>query len=336
MLTVAKNSVGIDYHQESVQVCILNETGDVVLNDSYPSDASKVRRVIMEHGGAGAVALEACSGSATFLKELVQGQPWIGKLGHPGYVSRMRQNPDKSDHSDGLLLADLLRVGYLPEVWIAPDAIRDLRVLVRYRSRLVKEVSGTKLRIRALLREWRIEPPPKCNLWTLKGCAWIASAAHKLLPLSAWVLLEQLEQLSAQKRRVKAVEHRIEDALATDPVAQRLRSLKGVGLVLSATLRAEIGDFTRFKSGKQLARFCGVTPRNASSGKRVADAGIIKAGNPALKAAITECAHLLCRYDPELREFKDRLVSAGKPKCVAIAAVANRWTRRLYYRMTAP
>ena len=100
-------------------------------------------------------------------------------------------------------------------------------------------------------------------------------------------------------------------------------------------LRAEVGRFDRFRSGKQLARFCGLSPRNASSGQRQADAGLIKAGNRQLRAVVIEAAHRLMRYAGRWRELGQKLRSAGKPGSVAAAAVANRWMRWLYHQMQA-
>ena len=99
------------------------------------------------------------------------------------------------------------------------------------------------------------------------------------------------------------------------------------------TLRAEVGRFDRFRSGKQLARFCGLSPKNASSGQRQADAGLIKAGNPQLRATLIEAAHRLVRFDLRWAELGLRLREAGKPSCVVIAAVANRWVRWLFHQM---
>jgi hypothetical protein len=58
---------------------------------------------------------------------LAQRAGWSVSLAHPGFVARMKQNPDKTGHSDARLLADLLRVGYLPKVWLAPAELRELR-----------------------------------------------------------------------------------------------------------------------------------------------------------------------------------------------------------------
>ena len=99
------------------------------------------------------------------------------------------------------------------------------------------------------------------------------------------------------------------------------------------TLRAEVGRFDRFRSGKQLARFCGLSPKNASSGQRQADAGLIKAGSELLRATLIEAAHRLIRFDPRWGALGAKLRAAGKPGSVVAAAVANRWVRWLYHRM---
>jgi hypothetical protein len=69
----------------------------------------------------------------------------------------MRHNPNKTDKSNGFLLSDLNMVGYLPEVWLAPEEVQDLRAMVRYRKQLVEQRKEVKLRIRAILRQHRIK-----------------------------------------------------------------------------------------------------------------------------------------------------------------------------------
>ena len=106
-----------------------------------------------------------------------------------------------------------------------------------------------------------------------------------------------------------------------------------MGPVTALTLRAEIGRFDRFVSGKQLSRFCGASPRNASSGQRQADAGLIKAANRQLRAVVIEAAHRLARYDPRWSLMATQMREAGKPGSVVAAAVANRWLRWLFHQM---
>jgi transposase len=103
--------------------------------------------------------------------------------------------------------------------------------------------------------------------------------------------------------------------------------------VTAWVLRAEIGRFDRFRTGKQLSRFCGLSPRNASSGQRQADAGLIKAGNKYLRATIIEAAHRLMRYDERWKQLAGVPRLAGKPTCVVAAAVGNRWIRWLFHQI---
>jgi transposase len=135
------------------------------------------------------------------------------------------------------------------------------------------------------------------------------------------------------KRRVTQAERRLGEATADDALVAKLLTQKGIGLITAVTMRAEIGQFERFASGKQLSRFCGLSPRNASSGTRQADAGLIKAGNPQLRTVLIEAAHRLVRYQKRWVVFATDLRRRGKPMCVVIAAVANRWMRWLYHHM---
>jgi transposase len=226
-------------------------------------------------------------------------------------------------------LADLTRVNYLPAVWLAPRNIRELRRLMRHRCQLVRRRKDVKLRIRGLLRENRVERPT-AHAWTK---AWLGDEA----PLSdsdRWIVEDHVAELVSLSTRIQAVERRIRQAIQDDPIVDRLMELPGVGLVTAATLRSEVGRFDRFDTGKQLSRFCGVTPRNASSGARQADAGLIRAGNPELRTVLVELAHRLIRgLDPHWAKLAFDMLHRGKPKNVVIAAVANRWVRWLHHEL---
>jgi transposase len=324
--------VGLDYHQDFVQVCVLDAGGVVLSNRACANDASALRQRVAAFGDRVFAAIECCTGAASLADELSVLPGWSVDLAHPGYVARLKQSPDKTDLQDAHLLADLERVGYLPKVWLAPPELRDLRQLVRYRQQLVARRRNAKLRVGALLREARVAKPA-AKPWTKAWLAWV-----KRLSLGGharWVMDQHLAELEALAVQIEATEERIAQATAGDAVVQRLLKEKGVGPVTAATLRAEIGRFDRFRNGKQLARFCGLSPRNASSGQRQADAGLVKAGNPELRAALIELAHRLIRYEARWSQLGRKLKVGGKPGSVAAAAVANRWVRRLHHVMTA-
>lgn len=323
--------VGLDYHQDNVQVCVLDDQGRTMLNRSLVNDAELICQVVGRRGRVRSAGIESCCGAADLAEDLIRRGRWPIQLAHPGYVARIKQSPDKTDFSDARLLADLSRVGYLPKVWLAPEELRRLRRLVRHRQNLVAARRDVKLRIRALLRENRLRTD-EWNAWTKGWLKWVADL--DLAEDDRWLMEQYLAELAHLTEQIKAAEKRLVERAEGDPVVEHLLSLPGVGLVTALTLRAEVGHFDRFQTGKQLARFCGVTPRNASSGARQADAGLIRAGNPALRAVLVELAHrLINRGQAPWSNLAWRLQKRGKPTNVVVAAVANRWVRRLYHEM---
>lgn len=324
--------VGLDYHQDFVQVCVMNALGKILQNSKVENDWRQIAKVVPQ-GAVVHAALEACCGAANLADELAEKAEWSVGLSHPGFVMRMKQNPDKTDYGDAKLLADLLRVGYLPKVWLAPTELRELRMFVRYRQQKVNARRNVKLRIRAILREQRLKREDLSgNPWTKK---WLAAVAALGIIGSDthWILQQHLAELARLDQEIDEIEQRLEARVANDAVVNKLRTFKGVGLVTAATLRAEVGRFDRFHTGKQLARFCGLTPRNASSGNRQADAGLIQAGNPALRAVLIEATHRLMIHNERWAKLAQQLKNRGKHGCVVVAAIANRFVRWLHHQM---
>jgi len=322
--------VGLDYATAFVQVCILDPSGRMLANGRCENDWRAIAAHVRRFGTHVRAAIEACNGAANLADELVQRAGWSLDLAHPGYVQRMKQSPDKTDFSDARMLADLVRVGYLPRVWLAPEVVRELRRLVRRRQDLVERRRALKLQVGGWLRDQRVHEPEGTR-WTLRWRAWL-----KAVPLPAqtrWVVNDVCAELTQVEKRIAAVERRLAMVTKNDPMVNKLRGLRGLGLITACVIRAEIGDATRFHTGKQLAHYCGLTPRNASSGLRQADAGLIQAGNRYLRATLMETAHRLKRFDPRWLKFATELEARGKKRCVVVAAVANRWIRGLFHEL---
>lgn len=330
MAIVSRFYVGLDYHLDSIRVCVLDQDGYECVNRPVANDVTAVMDLVDRYGEPEVVALEACCGTSDFAEELHQRTSWTVKLADAGAVRAMKRGPDKTDRGDAFWLADLARVDHLPEVWLPDAKTRQLRRLVRYRQQLAKERREIKQHLRGLLNEERVQAP--MNAWTTAWREWLL-ANEELGEESRWVVRQQLARLDQLDVEVCAVEERLEQATAADSLTCQLRRHKGVGLVTAATMRAEIGAFERFTSGKQLARYCGVTPCNRSSGKTQADAGLVKRASRALRAVVIEMAHRLARWDERWRRLKQQLVERGKPRSVAAAAVANRWVRWLYHQI---
>jgi transposase len=221
-------------------------------------------------------------------------------------------------------------VGYLPKVWLPPQEVRDLREIVRYRQQLAEQRRAAKLRIRAILRSHRLTGAGQP--WTKAWIAWLRDEAP-LVGNTRWVMDQHLANLERLAAEIKRVEKRLEEVTKDDKIVQKLLEEPGIGLITAVTMRAEIGRFDRFRTGKQLCRFAGTCPRNASSGNRQADAGLVKACNPELRRVLMEVAQRLINREEEWAGFAQRMRERGKPRSLVAAAVANRWLRRLYHEM---
>lgn len=323
--------LGLDYHDETVRVCAMDLDGDVLVNRNVGNDPGAIRDLVLSHGWfVKGVAIEACCGAADFATRLGELTEWPVRLAHPGSVHRLKQGPDKTDAGDAWHLANLLRVGYLPEAWLADETTRQLRRLVRYRQGLADQRKEIKLRILSLLREERMHQEAETKPWTKPWREWVKTVS--LGEQSRWVLDQELRRLEAVDADVLAAEQRMKEATENDPVVQKLLAQSGVGLVTALVLRAVVGRFDRFRSGKQLAKYCGVSPCNASTGKRQADAGLVTSGHDILKPLLIQLAKRLPRHEPRWKELHQSL-RKRKAANVASAAIANRWIRRLYHEM---
>lgn len=326
--------VGLDYHDESVRVCVMDAEEQLLFNRNLGNDPGELRELVHSRGwSVRGVAIEACCGSADYASELAETTGWRVRLAHPQGVHQLKKGPDKTDAGDAWHLANLLRVGYLPEVWLADEATRQLRRLVRYRAGLAEQRKAVKLQVAALLREERIPNGSGAGPWTK---TWLSRV--RTVPLgehSRWVLAEQLRRLQALDEDLAAVERRMEEAVEHDATVRTLREQEGVGLVTAVVLRAVVGRFDRFRNGKQLARYCGLSPCNASSGKRQADAGLVDTAHDVLRPLLIQLAKRLPRHVPRWRELQGKL-ARGKPANVVSAALANRWLRWLHHLLVPP
>jgi hypothetical protein len=151
--------VGLDYSNAVVQVSVVDAAGTVLGNRGCANDSREISAFAEQFGAVAGAALEAGTGAANLAGELVLQAGWSVGLGHPGYIARLKQSPDKTDWQDARLLADRERVGYLPKVWQAPEAVRELRLPVRYRQDLADQKRKAEVQIRAVPRQARCPDP---------------------------------------------------------------------------------------------------------------------------------------------------------------------------------
>jgi transposase len=197
-------------------------------------------------------------------------------LAHPLGVKGFCYRRVKNDVRDAGDLADLLRMGRLPEAWIAPPQTRELRELVRYRAKLVAIRSGLKAQIHAVLAKAGVLVAAS-DLFGVTGRQRLAK-----VPLGAAYaqrigsLLELIDILDGHEARFAAM---IAKRLAAHRGYQAIQQIPGVGPVLAAVFVAEIGDVARFTDPPHLCSWAGLTPTHRESDTVVRRGHITKQGS---------------------------------------------------------
>ena len=163
----------------------------------------------------------------------------------------------KNDFRDAADLADLLRLGRLPEGWIAPPEVRELRELVRHRAKLVAIRSGWKCQVHAVVATCGIP----VRMSDLFGAAGTQLLDRLTLAVAFRARVNSLRRLlDAVEAEIDLFSGMVGARLAPDPGYRAIQAIDGVGPVLASVLVAEIGDVTRFPGPAQLASWVGLTP----------------------------------------------------------------------------
>jgi transposase len=232
----------------------------------------------------------------------------------------------KNDERDAVDLADMLRLGRLPEAWIAPPATRELRELVRYRAKLVGLRSGLKAQVHAVMAKEGVLPAV-ADMFCRAG-------NHQLdgmtLGDNYTIRVESLRDLiEVYDREVTMLEREIHRQLRHHRGYRAIHAINGVGPTIAAILVAEIGDVTRFRSAEALCSWAGLTPKHRESDTTVRRGRITKQGSKLVRWAVIEA---VSRYHggPKLAgDFRRIAERRGTNK--ARVAVARKVLTLVYY-----
>jgi transposase len=171
--------VGMDVHRKRSQIAVVDDAGDQQRNCNLPNDPAKLVPILGALAPGTPVAFEAAYGWG-WLVELLEELELEPHLVHPSRCKAIAAARLKNDKVDARTLAQLLRADLLPEAWIAPQATRDLRALLRHRASLVRLSTSLKNRVHAVLADRGIGEDR--GLWTGPGRAWLASLELPAIP----------------------------------------------------------------------------------------------------------------------------------------------------------
>ncbi|WP_432877186.1 IS110 family transposase [Kribbella sp. CA-245084] len=253
-------------------------------------------------------------------------------LAHSLGVKAFEYRRVKNDERDAADLADLLRMGRLPEGWIAPPAVRELRELVRHRAKLVGLRSHCKAEIRAVLAKCGVTVSMS-DLFGIDGTALLdrlRDSCQLAAPYAARIgsLRRIIDGLDFEIDHVAGI---LRGRLALHPGYAAVQQIPGIGPTLAAVLVAEIGDIDRFARPEQLACWAGLTPLDHESDAHVHRGRITKQGARLVRWAVAESVQIL-PDTTRVGQFRGR-VAARCGHNIGIVAAARRQLEYVFYAL---
>ena len=271
--------------------------------------------------------------SAGWVHDLVAAMEIEIEVANPCHEAwRWRNVRSKTDRKDALKLARLSALHQLPTVHMPSPETRQWRELIQYRNSLVKRSTAIKNSIRAMLTRRGLQMAAGKSGWTKTSL----SLLHEMSMVDddqPWrcSLAEDLLQLDQVLQSIRRVEDRLARLAQQDRRVKLLETVPGVGPRLAEAVVAVIDDPHRFRRGRQVASYVGLTPRQFQSGAMDRQGRISGQGHRLLRSLLVQVAWIGHRYNPWVRDVYERVRRGSDArKKIAIIAVARRLLIRLW------
>jgi transposase len=312
--------VGCDVHKRTAVFAILQADGSVEATHSMAvTRASLTQFAELRLTREDRLALEATTNTWAVADVL---RPHVGEIviSNPLRTRAIAEAKIKTDMIDARVLAELLRVDYLPAVWQPGPETQRLRRLTHRRAALVSDRTRLKNRLHSVLHHCLV-PLPKCDLFSKQGRDWLRELSLPEPEAAArdsdLRLLVQVEQEIAQ------MEESLTREAWQDQKVRLLMSIPGIDYTVAQTCLAAIGDITRFANARKLTSYLGLNPSTHQSGPHCVHGHITKQGNAHARWLLVQAAQHLGAYRGPLGQTM-RTIIRRKNRKVAVVACARK------------
>jgi len=321
---------GCDLHGNSNLIGIIDGEGKRVFKKKLPNDLS----LVLDTLGPFQEELVGIVVESTYnwywLVDGLMGEGYKVHLANPSAIQQYSGLKHADDKHDAFWLAEMFRLGILPEGYIYPKQERPVRDLLRKRGHLVRLRTsliislqnilsrnlGRKVNVNdvKVLKEDRVSP--------------LLESSEDLM-LAGRVSKEAIDFLTYQIRKIEGV---VEKRIELKEEYRYLLTLPGVGKILALTMMLETGPIGRFATVGEYVSYCRKVPSQWTSNGKWKGSGNKKNGNKYLAWAYSEASELARRFYPEPRAYYHRKMQKTNAP-VAHSALAHKLARAAYYIM---
>lgn len=311
---------GVDLHTKSLHVCIVDQTGTVLVHRNLPANPQLFLQTLAPYRDQGVAVAAECMFAWYWLADLCaqHGIPFI--LGHALYMKAIHGGKSKSDKIDSQKIALMLRGGMLPQAYVYPPAMRATRDLLRRRTRLVRTRAEALAHVQNTISQYNLPPIGKKLGFAANRVGVAERFEEPSVRRSVEADLNVIGHLDDEIREVEL--YLVRHAKIDDPQGYaRLQTIPGVGKVLALIMLYEIHDIGRFAGVGNFVSYARlVRCTHESAGKKSPGKGK-KIGNAHLKWAFSEAALLMMREIPQASRLVARKEKQhGKAKAISILA----------------
>lgn len=262
-------------------------------------------------------------------------QPLVERVvvANPAKVKQIGQARVKTDVRDTFILARLLAANLVPDVWVPPVHVRELRQLLSQRRQLVETHTQIVNRMHSVAHRHHLKHE-RGKRFTEKNTAW--QKDKRLSRIERFQLELEMENRAYIEKQISRIGKEVAKMSHRQPWAQDmtyLMQLPGFGVITAMTVLAAIGEIHRFDSARHLASYSGLTPGLEQSGTKYREKGITKEGRKELRWALVEAAQRAVKSDPHWKQkFQEMLKRIHRNQ--AIVAIARRLLELVWYVLT--
>lgn len=301
---------GIDQHKRSSYLTTVGADGNIVRSEKLRNNPDAIRAYFRTLEGEHRATVETTTGWY-WMNDLLASEDIDLSLAHATFVKAISYAKVKTDKVDAETLAQLLRVGLIPEAHKVSSQLRDIRDTLRTRLHLVEKRTSAKNSIHRVLEKFNVSSPEKLP---------------ELFRMQVEMHTERAELIENQIRRIESM---LNELLLDCDDVQRLLWIPGIGRINAYTIYLEIDGVERFASVKNLYSYCRLVPGAHNSAGKTRHRSS-KAGNKYLKLAFSHAATRAIQYFPVVRRYYQR-TARKKGKHIAKTLVAKELAKSVYY-----
>ena len=310
---------GIDAHKRTCTIVIIDDQGKKIKEGIVKTDEFEIKGFFAPYKDRICAVVETCL-NWFFIHKILKGYIQDIKVAEAYKLRIIAEAKVKTDSLDAYHLAQLLRIGYIPEIYIPDEKTIKLRELIRARVYLVRLKTRMKNKIHSLLDKNGFHNHPGTDLFGKAGRNFLRQLT--IGKPEEGIIARYLEIIEKLEENIKAFEVIVSNNIDETKEIKLLKSIPGIGKISSQLLLAEIGEIKRFRTKGKLCSFAGLCPRVYNSGEVERRGHISKAGNAYIRWILTECAQVASRHSPGMRKVFCRIQRKHGTK-VAIIAVAR-------------